>query len=93
MTNEELEKIVIKDYQMVSHLSMTKVHRSKYSGIFECEGLPIHGKKCYQEIEVRVKKFGGFGKTTSIFYLDSPASPIFDSIKDLVNYYCDENSN
>ena len=58
---------MVKDYQLVSHLNMAKVHRSVHSGIFECEGKPLHGKKFIQETNVEVKGFMEYGDTTSIF--------------------------
>ena len=82
-----LEEIKVKEYGMLSHMNMTKVHRSKYSGIFECEGKPLHGKKFFHESETEMKGFMKYGKTTSLFYLDEPNSKSFKTIKGLVAHY------
>jgi hypothetical protein len=79
--------INVKEYRMLSHLSMTKAHISKYSGVFECEGKPLHGKKFFRESETEMKGFMEYGKTTSIFYLDEPNSKSFKTITGLVAHY------
>lgn len=81
------EEIKVKEYGMLSHMSMEKVHISKYSGIFECEGKPLHGKKFFHESETEMKGFMEYGKTTSLFYLDEPNSKSFKTIKGLVSHY------
>ena len=81
------EEIKVKEYRMLSHMNMTKAHISKYSGIFECEGNPLHGKKFYHESETEMKGFMEYGKTTSLFYLDEPKSKTFKTIKGLVSHY------
>ena len=82
-----LEETRIKDYMLIGHISMEKVHRSKHSGIFECEGTPLHGKKFFQETDTEMKGFMQYGKTTSIFYLDEPHSKSFKTMKALVSFY------
>lgn len=77
---------MVKDYQLVSHLNMAKVHRSVHSGIFECEGKPLHGKKFIQETNVEVKGFMEYGDTTSIFHLEGEET-FFESGEKLVKYY------
>ena len=77
---------MVKDYQLVSHLNMAKVHRSVHSGIFECEGKPLHGKKFIQETNVEVKGFMEYGDTTSIFYLEGEET-FFESGEKLIKYY------
>ena len=81
------EEIKVKEYRMLSHMNMTKAHISKYSGIFECEGKPLHGKKFFHESETEMKGFMEYGKTTSLFYLDEPNSKSFKTIKELVSHY------
>lgn len=81
------EEIKVKEYGMLSHMSMEKVHISKYSGIFECEGKPLHGKKFFHESETEMKGFMEYGKTTSLFYLAEPNSKTFKTIKALVSFY------
>ena len=81
------EEIKVKDYGMICHLNMTKVHRSKYSGVFECEEKPLHGKKFFHESDTEMKGFMEYGKTTSLFYLDEPKSKTFKTIKALVSFY------
>jgi hypothetical protein len=81
------EEIKIKEYGILSHMNMTKSHISKYSGIFECEGKPLHGKKFFHESETEMKGFMEYGKTTSLFYLDEPDSQSFKTIKELISHY------
>jgi hypothetical protein len=70
---------------------MTKIHYSKHSAIFECEGKPLHGKKFFYESTTEVKGFMEYGKTSSIFYLDEPGSRKFKTIEKLVNFYNKQN--
>lgn len=79
-------EIIVKDYQLVSHLNMAKVHKSVYSGVFECEGKPLHGKKFIQETNVEVKGFMEYGDTTSIFYLEGE-DIFFESGEEMVKHY------
>ena len=81
------EEIRVKDYRMICHMNMTKSHHSKYSGVFECEGKPLHGKKFFHESETEMKCFMESGKTTTLFYLDEPNSKSFKTIKALVSFY------
>lgn len=83
----KLEDIKIKDYGMISHMSMEKKHIAKYSGIFECEGLSLHNKTFYKEVYTKVKKDGTFGKSKQIFYDDELNSPIFTTLKELIKHY------
>ena len=84
---KSLEEIKVKDYQMISHMNMSKVHLSKHSGIFDCEGHSLHGKKFFHESETEVKGMMQYGKTTSLFYLDEPNSKSFKTMKALVSFY------
>ena len=81
------EGIKIKDCVLICHMNMAKVHKSKYSGIFDCEGKPLHGKKLFYESETEIKGFMEYGKTTSLFYLNEPNSKTFKTIKGLVSHY------
>ena len=90
MENEKedlLNKIKIKDYKMISHMSTYKYHVSRYSGIFECEGNVLHNKTFIGESKTKVISFMKYGKTSCLFYLDAPNSKTFKSIKSLVYYY------
>ena len=80
-------EIVVRDYQMVIHLTMAKEVREKYSGFFVCEGKPLDGKKFFHESYMKIKGFRKYGKTTSLFYLDEPNSKSFRTIKGLVSNY------
>ena len=89
MTTDEMnEKIKIKEYGMISHLNMRMFHKSLYSGIFDCEELPLHNKKFIHESQTEIKGFMKYGKTTSIFYLNEPKSKTFKTINDLVSHFC-----
>jgi len=81
------QEIKVKEYRMLSHMNMTKAHISKYSGILECEGKPLHGKKFIHESETEIKGFMEYGKTTSLFHLDEPNSKSFKTIQGLVSHY------
>ena len=81
------EEIKVKDYKMLSHLNMEKEHISMYSGIFDCEGTQLRGKKFFHESSTEMKGFMEYGKTTSLFYLDEPKSKSFKTIKALVSFY------
>lgn len=85
--SKSIEEIKVKEYGMICHLNMNKVHRSKYSGVFECEGNPLHGKKFFQESDTEMKGFMQYGKTTNLFYLDEPNSKPFRTMKALVSFY------
>lgn len=85
--------IIIQDYQMISHMSMDKSHLSKYKGIFQAEDTPINGKIIFVESEVfKNKKTGEFSKnskTETLYYLEnSPKNEVFNSIKELIKFYC-----
>jgi hypothetical protein len=81
------EAVKVKSYQILSHLNMTTVHRSKYVGVFDCEGKPLHEKRFYHESDTEMKGFMEYGKTTSLFYLDEPNSKTFKTIKGLVSFH------
>ena len=80
-------KIKVRDYQMIIHLTMDKVARAKYSGIFVCEGKPLDGKKFFQESDTEIKGLMTYAKTTSLFYLDEPNSKSFRTMEALVRFY------
>ena len=80
-------EIVVRDYQMVIHLTMAKEVREKYSGFFVCEGKPLDGKKFFHESYRKIKGFRKYGKTTSLFYLDEPNSKSFRKMDALVRFY------
>lgn len=84
-----METIKICDYGMITHMSLDKEHIAKYSGVFVCEGMPIHGKKFFKEESVRVIDFmaGCYGKSVATYYLDEEDSQLFDSIKSLISHY------
>ena len=86
-------EIIIQDYQMTSHLSMAKSHLSKYKGIIQAEGTPIHDKVVFFENEVfknkKSQEFSEDSKAILCCYLEnSPKKEVFKSIKDLIKFYC-----
>ena len=86
---------IVKEYGVLSHMSTIKAHVFKYSGIFECPGKPLHGKKFFHEFETKIKGFMEYGKTTSLFYLDQPNSKSFKNIDEMIEYYdkCNNDGN
>lgn len=80
-------KPMIKDYQMVIHLSMSKYHQSKHTGIIEWDGNPCNGKMiCIESITPKTKT-GNFKKSKQTIYISEKGSPEFNSIQDFINHY------
>lgn len=89
MSENQLENIIISDYRMAIHMNCGKEHLSKHIGTFKCEGLPLHLKEFCCESSVRVIDFmaGKYGKSKSLYYLNESNSPMFDTLKALVEHY------
>ena len=78
--------IDIIDYRCVAHISLKEAHLSKYSGVFDCPGKPLHGRTLIHESETEMNECYEPGKTTSLFYLsDEPKT--FKTLKGLVKHY------
>ena len=82
-----LQEIKVIDWQMLIHMNMGKLHRSKHSGVFDCEGNPLHGKKFIQESDTEMNGYAKCGRTTYAYYLDEPNSKMFKTLKAMVKYY------
>lgn len=78
--------IDIIDYRCVAHISLKWAHLSKYSGVFDCPGKPLHGRRLFHESETEMDKCYEPGKTTSLFYL-SDEDKTFKTLKSLVKHY------
>lgn len=75
----------IKEYKNIAHLALKGAHLSKYSGVFDCPGKPLHGRIFFQESETEMIDYEP-GKTKSLFYLsDEPKT--FKTLKALVKHY------
>ncbi|HAZ00686.1 MAG: hypothetical protein A2W90_14510 [Bacteroidetes bacterium GWF2_42_66] len=85
--NSITEGIQVCDFKNVLHIAMAKQHSSKYIGVLECEGKPLHGKELVKEVHTPVRSFMKFGKPKVWFYINEKDSPIFTSIDDLVLHY------
>lgn len=72
---------------MVVHLNMDKEHVLKHTGVFECEGQPLHGKTFVLEQRTPRAGIGEYKETEKKFYLSEPGSPSFPSMKELVKFY------
>ena len=75
---------MVKDYQLVSHLNMAKVHRSVHSGIFECEGKPLHGKKFIPRNKCRGKRLYGI-RRYYLYFFTSKEKTFFESGENWLN--------
>jgi hypothetical protein len=83
------EEIKVNDYHSLMNMSFEKYHTSKSQGVFECDGLPIHGKKVYIESISFKNKRGEFfnsKKNKQVFFIES--GNIFQSFKELIEFYC-----
>lgn len=85
----KLEDVKIKNWGMVSHMSMEKEHLSKYQGTFECEGY-LSEKTVVRESRVKKKdKYGEFSeksKEKNMWYV--PGEPLtFKTVQELVLHY------
>lgn len=85
--NEITNGATVKNYRNVLHISLTKLHLSKYSGVIICEGKPLHEKEFFCDVRTRVLSLGKFGKCESSYYLNEKGSPMFDSFEKLVEHY------
>ena len=81
------EDVFVKDYRMIVHMNMTKAHLSKHIGTFCCPDKPLHGKQFINESKTRVLKYGEYGKTTNLYYLNEPKSPTFKTLEALIENY------
>ena len=81
-----MTNLTIKDHKNIAHLALKGAHLSKYSGVFDCPGNPLHGKTLIHESETEMSECYEPGKTTSIFYL-SDESRTFKTLKTLVKHY------
>lgn len=77
--------IIIKDYKNIAHLALKGAHLSKYCGVFDCPGKPLHGRIFFQESETEMIDWEP-GKTTSIFYLRGEPKA-FKTLKALIKHY------
>jgi hypothetical protein len=87
----ELKDIKIKEWQMVSHMSMEKQHLSKYQGKIECEG-NLNGKALVREVSVWKDKNGEFSESSkekSMWYIPGE-KPTFKTVQELVLHYMPE---
>ena len=82
----KLNEIIVEDYQSTLHMSFDEFHISNYSGIFKCPGLPIDGKRVVSSIKT-FKPFKKGNKVESSYTLEGEEG-CFDTIKDLVLFYC-----
>lgn len=85
--------IIIQDYQMISHLAMSKCHQSKYKGIIKAKDTPIDGKVIFVENVIyknkKGKEFSEDSKAETICYLEnSPKEEVFKGVKELIKFYC-----
>ena len=81
-----MNDIDIIDYMCVAHISLKGAHLSKYSGVFDCPGKPLHGKTLIHESETEMNECYEPGKTTSLFYM-SDDDKTFKTLKALVKHY------
>lgn len=85
MEGKQMNGVNITNYRNIAHLALKGAHLSKYSGVFDCPGKPLHGRKFFQESETEMDNYEP-GKTTSIFYLnDEPKT--FVTLKGLIKHY------
>ena len=84
-TFDTMTDIDIIDYRCVAHISLKCAHLSKYSGMFDCPGKPLHGRRLFHESETEMDE-GEPGRTTSMFYLSDEAKT-FKTLKSLVKHY------
>ena len=87
----KLEDIKIKDWRMVSHLSMEKQHLSSYQGTIECEG-NLNEKTVVREVSVRKDKNGEFSESSkekSLWYIQGE-KPTFKTVQELALHYMPE---
>ena len=80
-----MTEVHIIDYKCIAHISLKGEHISKYSGVFDCPGEPLHGRKLIHEAATEMDEWEP-GKTTSLFYL-SDEDKTFKTLKELVKHY------
>ena len=81
-----MNDVTIQNYRNVARLSLSTSHLSKYSGVFDCPGKPLHGRTLIHESETEMNECYEPGKTTSLFYLSDEAKT-FKTINGLIKHY------